>query len=151
MQTTFTYDPDDNEVLKNGTKISLLSWQYISKLNSHNVAAPMTSNRQEVSGYVNYKKGLRPDTTWELILPDGSEVWYEDVEVMLRHVTTGSYLTVTDKMYPEDWGEGLNEVIGSSSQTDLPSLRWRVVLSRPPSGGKLNKIYLASRNQTFFP
>ena len=135
MQTTFTYDPDDNEVLKNGTKISLLSWQYISKLNSHNVAAPMTSNRQEVSGYVNYKKGLRPDTTWELILPDGSEVWYEDVEVMLRHVTTDSYLTVTDKMYPEDWGEGLNEVIGSSSKTDLPSFRWRVVHSRPPSGG----------------
>ena len=138
LQTTF--DPDDNEVLKNGTKISLLSWKYNGKLNTHNVAAPMTSNRQEVSGYVKYEKGLKQDTTWELILPDGSEVWYEDVEVMLRHVTTGSYLTVTDKMYPEDWGEGLREVAGSSSKRDLPRSRWRVVLTRPPSGGNRHTV-----------
>ena len=122
-------------MIKNGTKISLLSWKFSNKLNSHNVVAPITTNRHEVSGYVDYKYGLRPETTWEVILPDGSNVWYEDVEVMLRHVSTGIYLTVTDKTYPNDWGEGLMEVVGSSSKKDLSRSRWRVAMSRPPTGG----------------
>ena len=107
----------------------------MNKLNSHNVVAPMTTNRYEVSGYVDYKYGLKPETTWEVVIPDGSSVWYEDVEVRLRHVTTGTYLTVTDKKYPDDWGQGLMEDVGSASQKDQSRSRWKVVLSRPPTGG----------------
>ena len=75
------YDAREPNILMNGTKISLHSWKYLNKLNSHNVVAPITTNKYEVSGYVDYKYGLRPETTWEVILPDGSNVWYEDVEV----------------------------------------------------------------------
>ena len=122
------YDPDDVKSIKNGTKISFVSWATHNKLNSHLVAAPITKTKQEVSGYISYKNGgLKEESKWELVLPDGSDTWFEDIEFKLRHSTSGRYLGVTDNFYPEEWewGEGMKEVVAESPKT---ASTWRVAL-----------------------
>ena len=35
--------------------ISLLNWRHFTELNSHNVAAPVSHNKYEVTGYIEYR------------------------------------------------------------------------------------------------
>ena len=122
------YDPEDIKKIENGTRISLISWATHNNLNSHLVAAPITKTKQEVSGFVPYKNGgLKQESKWELVLPDGSKTWFEDIEVKLRHFTSGRYLGVTDNFYPEEWGFGerMKEVVAESAKT---ASTWRVAL-----------------------
>ena len=42
-------------VLQTKDKISLLNWGHFTELNSHNVAAPMSHNKYEVTGYIEYR------------------------------------------------------------------------------------------------
>ena len=42
-------------VVQTKDKISLLNWRHFTELNSHNVAAPMSHNKHEVTGYIQYR------------------------------------------------------------------------------------------------
>ena len=50
---TFTWE--DVRVVQTRDQISLLNWRHFTKLNSHNVAAPMSHNKHEVTGYIQYR------------------------------------------------------------------------------------------------
>ena len=84
-----------------------------------------------MSGFLRYRRGLAEQLDWELVTPDAEAVWWEDVRVRLRHVSTGKFLSVTEHLLPE-WGGGTREVAGASS-TDASY--WRVGFSRPPRAG----------------
>ena len=42
-------------VVQTRDQISLLNWRQFTELNSHNVAAPMSNNKYEVTGYIEYR------------------------------------------------------------------------------------------------
>ena len=123
---------DTKPVIKNTSQLHFTNFKLPTYLNSHNVAAPMSSNKHEITGYVKYKKGLKPENSWELVLADTEDVWWEDATVRLRHVKTGKFLSVTEHLLPDTWGEGIREVVGSSSNK---ASYWRVAFSRRPRAG----------------
>ena len=56
------FDPDNEFPIKNGEKINLLSWTEPRwYLNSHTVAAPISKNLLEVTGYVNHNVGMEAE------------------------------------------------------------------------------------------
>ena len=124
---------DTKPVIENNSILQLSHFKFSTNLNSHNVAAPVSSNKYEVSGFVKYKRGLKPENDWELVLADTEEVWWENITLRLRHVKTGKFLSVTEHLLPDTWGQGMREVVGSSSSKDS---YWRVAFSRRPSAGK---------------
>ena len=116
------------KTLQSGDELCLINWRYESRLNSHNVVAPVSRGKHEVTGFLRYKQGLEADWRWQLEVEAGP--WEEAAAVRLRHVSTGQYLAATDSLYPDtDWGRGLREVAGAASG---PASYWRVAVSRRP-------------------
>ena len=124
---------DTKPVIMNSSILQLSHFKISTNLNSHNVAAPVSSNKYEVSGFVKYKRGLKPENDWELVLADTEEMWWENITLRLRHVKTAKFLSVTEHLLPDNWGEGMREVVGSSSNK---ASYWRVAFSRRPRAGK---------------
>ena len=112
---------------------SFYHWVHGNHLNSHNVMAPISETYTEVSGHVQYKRGLEPHVSWQVI-PKCATCR----EMRLRHVDTGRYLSVTQNIYPRDWGGELLEVaglkVGSRGEPDQAS-EWEIVFSRQPLKG----------------
>ena len=123
---------DTKPIIKNNSILQFNNFKFSTNLNSHNVAAPESSNKYEVSGYVKYRSGLKPESDWELVLADTEAVWWENITLRLRHVKTGKFLSVTDHLLPDTWGEGMKEVVGSSSNK---ASYWSVTFSRRPRAG----------------
>ena len=72
---------------------------------------------------------------WELELahspPDSP--WFTDLQFSLRHPSTGQLLTVPGSHYPDDWGQAMLEVAGTSKEG--PASTWRVKHFRAPTLG----------------
>ena len=117
---------DTKPVIMNNSILQLSHFKFATNLNSHNVAAPVSSSKYEVSGFVKYKRGIKPESDWELVLADTEEVWWENISLRLRHVKTGKFLSVTEHLLPDTWGQGMREVVGSSSNK---ASYWRVAFS----------------------
>ena len=49
--------------IKNGAKVNLLSWTHQKYLNSHTVAAPVSKDLLEVTGYINHNVGMEPEVS----------------------------------------------------------------------------------------
>ena len=126
------WDFDIKPVIKNGSILHINNFKYKTDLNSHDVLAPMSPSKYEVSGYVKYRSGLKPESDWELVLADTEAMWWENITLRLRHVKTGKFLSVTDHLLPDTWGEGMREVVGSSSNK---ASYWSVTFSRRPRAG----------------
>ena len=124
---------DTKPMIKNNSILQFDNFKLFHNLNSHNVAAPVSSSKYEVTGFVKYKRGLKQESDWELVLPDTETEWWEDISLRLRHVKTGKFLSVTEHFLPDTWGEGMREVVGSSSNK---ASYWRVAFSRRPRAGK---------------
>ena len=64
-------------------------------------------------------------------------MWWEDVAVRLRHVTTGHVLGVTSQLLPQTWAPGsVREVVGTPARgAGVASVAWRVAFSRTPRAG----------------
>ena len=129
---------DTKPLIKNSTILQFNNFKLSTNLNSHNVAAPVSSSKYEVTGFVKYKRGLKPESDWELVLADTETEWWEDISLRLRHVKTGKFLTVTEHLLPDTWGGRMREVVGSSSNK---ASYWRVVFSRRPRAGKAQINY----------
>ena len=124
---------DTKPVIENNTILQLNNFKFSTNLNSHNVAAPVSSTKYEITGYVKYRRGLEPENDWELVLADTETLWWENITMRLRHVNTGKFLSVTEHLLPDTWGQGMREVVGSSSNK---ASFWRVAFSRRPSAGR---------------
>jgi len=76
-------------------------------LNSHDVAAPVTPQVQEVSCYIDYNISMAAENLWRVDIINretAGEVWHTiNSQVRLVHVNTSAALRFTGKNYPE-WG-----------------------------------------------
>nr|CAG4651592.1 EOG090X015P [Triops cancriformis] len=82
-------------------------------LNSHNVAAPMSPTKQEVSCYMDHNVSMPAQDLWRLEIinkKDVGTVWHA-VESMIRliHVNTSQALAFTGRILPE-WGYSQHEI-----------------------------------------
>ena len=98
-------------VVQHGDVIQLLHGTSRRALNSHDVAAPLTPENQEVSCYIDYNISMPSQNLWRVELEDqgssgggGDSRWRAvQSKVRLVHVDTKQTLTATQNVLP-DWG-----------------------------------------------
>lgn len=113
---------DEPDIIRNGDEIQLIHGISSRALNSHDVAAPMSPQCQEVSCYVDYNISMPSYNLWrvEILNADKKSVWHAITShVRLIHVHTGGALKFTGKQLP-DWGFNQHEVAADrvTVQTD---------------------------------
>ncbi|XP_011308139.1 protein O-mannosyltransferase 1 [Fopius arisanus] len=100
--------------LKHGDVVQLVHGITSRALNSHDVAAPMTPQSQEISCYVDYNVSMPAQNLWkiEIVNRDQSgDVWYAiQSQVRLIHVGTEYALKFSGRQLP-DWGFNQHEVV----------------------------------------
>ncbi|XP_063977275.1 protein O-mannosyltransferase 1 [Diachasmimorpha longicaudata] len=100
--------------LKHGDVVQLVHGITSRALNSHDVAAPMTPQSQEVSCYVDYNVSMPAQNLWriEIVNKDQSgDMWYAiQSQVRLIHVGTEYALKFSGRQLP-DWGFNQHEVV----------------------------------------
>lgn len=92
--------------VSNGDVIQLVHGLSGRLLNSHDVAAPLTPDCQEVSCYIDYNISMEAEPNWIVRLYNVEEssdsVWHPVVQqFQLIHQTSGQALVVTGKQLPE--------------------------------------------------
>uniref|UniRef100_A0A0A9X0D1 Stromal cell-derived factor 2 n=1 Tax=Lygus hesperus TaxID=30085 RepID=A0A0A9X0D1_LYGHE len=104
--------------LKCGDVIRIQHVSTGKNLHSHHFPAPLSDSNQEVSAYGSNGEGDSGDH-W-MVICDG-EYWERNEEVMLKHVDTDVYLSVSGHKYGSPIG-GQLEVVGS---TRMSSVHWK--------------------------
>ncbi|XP_052789205.1 protein O-mannosyltransferase 1-like [Mya arenaria] len=104
---------DPVQPVKHGDVIQLVHGLSSRALNSHDVAAPMTPQCQEVSCYINYNVSMPAQSLWKVEIvnrgDDGSKWETIKSQVRLIHIKTGQALKITGNVLPE-WGFNQLEV-----------------------------------------
>lgn len=107
---TETGEPD---VIKDGDIIQLIHGITSRALNSHDVAAAMTPQSQEVSCYIDYNVSMSAQNLWKVSVinrEENDDNWHAiRSQVRLIHVNTGAALRFTSRQLP-DWGFNQYEV-----------------------------------------
>ncbi|XP_076752584.1 stromal cell-derived factor 2 [Xylocopa sonorina] len=88
-------------------------------LHSHLESSPL-SGKQEISAYGDSKGEGDNGDNWLLVCH--TEFWRRDEPIMLKHVDTDAYLTVSGRVYGKPIN-GHSEVVGEYSP-NLPHLHW---------------------------
>nr|XP_014095230.1 protein O-mannosyltransferase 1 [Bactrocera oleae] len=105
---------DELDIIRHGDIIQLVHGITSRGLNSHDVAAPMTPQCQEVSCYIDYEIKMPGELLWRVeILNRETEgnIWHAiKSEVRLIHHTTGAALRYSGRQLPE-WGFNQHEVV----------------------------------------
>lgn len=108
---TETGEPD---VIKHGDIIQLIHGITSRALNSHDVAAAMTPQSQEVSCYIDYNVSMPAQNLWKvsIINREGKDNNWHAIksQVRLIHVVTGSALRFSSRQLPE-WGFNQYEIV----------------------------------------
>ncbi|XP_074000171.1 stromal cell-derived factor 2 [Rhodnius prolixus] len=105
------------EPVKCGDKIRLQHLSTSKNLHSHHFSSPLSGN-QEVSAYGVNGEGDSGDH-WVVLC--SSEFWNRNEEIMLRHVDTDVYLSVSGRQYGSPIS-GQMEVVGTSK---MSSVHWK--------------------------
>ena len=116
-------------VVRDGDVVHLVHRTTTRRLNSHNVAAPMTPTNQEVSGYINYGDNVSvPHEEWIVKIVGGGGGggdWTSTTsQVKLVHAHSGQALRTTEKRLPE-WGFYQFEVT-TNSESPADGTEWIV-------------------------
>ncbi|CAL2029352.1 unnamed protein product [Caenorhabditis brenneri] len=101
------------DVIKCGDKIRLKHLTTGTFLHSHHFTAPLSKQHQEVSAFGSESESDTGDD-WT-ILCNGDE-WVESEQFKLRHVVTGSYLSLSGQQFGRPI-HGQREVVGTDSIT----------------------------------
>ncbi|KAI9560931.1 hypothetical protein GHT06_011887 [Daphnia sinensis] len=101
--------------ISHGEEIQLVHGITGRNLNSHNVAAPASPTKQEVSCYVDHNVSMPAQDVWRVEITNREEigdVWHA-LESMVRliHVNTSVALAFSGRMLP-DWGHNQHEIVG---------------------------------------
>ncbi|GFO21748.1 protein o-mannosyltransferase 1 [Plakobranchus ocellatus] len=99
---------DDPPVsVKHGDIVQLVHGITSRALNTHDVAAPLTPNNQEVSCYINYNVSMPAQDLWrvDIVNRESDDEKWQTIksQVRLIHVNTSTALKTTGKQLPE-WG-----------------------------------------------
>ncbi|KAF8788584.1 Protein O-mannosyltransferase 1 like protein [Argiope bruennichi] len=105
-------DPIDK--IKHGDVIQIIHGMTSRPLNSHDVAAPMSPQNQEVSCYIDYNISFPAQDLWKVeVLNRETEgdVWHTiHSHVRFIHTTSGQALKFSGKQLPE-WGFNQHEIV----------------------------------------
>ncbi|EDV39360.1 uncharacterized protein Dana_GF24536 [Drosophila ananassae] len=119
---------DYPDVIRHGDVIQLVHGITSRALNSHDVAAPLTPQCQEVSCYIDYDIKMAGELLWRVeILNRASEgnSWHAiKSEIQLIHESTGAALKFSGRQLPE-WGFNQHEVVADRS-VDHEDTIWNV-------------------------
>ncbi|XP_076645403.1 protein O-mannosyltransferase rt [Halictus rubicundus] len=111
------------EPVKHGDIIQLVHGITSRALNSHDVAAPMTPQSQEVSCYIDYNVSMPAQNLWRVEIANkdtNGDVWHAiQSQVRLIHIKTDYALKFSGRQLP-DWGFNQHEVVADRlvDQTD---------------------------------
>ncbi|KAK2145245.1 hypothetical protein LSH36_693g02094 [Paralvinella palmiformis] len=103
------------------------NWWIVKHPNSHDVAAPMSPQYQEVSCYVDYNISFPAQNLWrvELDNPDSDEIWRTiKSHVRLIHLNTSTALKMSGRQLP-DWGFHQLEVVADKNKEQTSAV-WNV-------------------------
>ncbi|XP_070496483.1 protein O-mannosyltransferase 1 [Chironomus tepperi] len=104
---------DELDDIKHGDEIQLVHGLTSRALNSHDVAAPMSPQSQEVSCYIDYNISMPGQLLWRVEILNKEEegdVWHAiKSHVRLVHVTSNTALRFTGRQLPQ-WGYNQHEV-----------------------------------------
>ncbi|KAG8176363.1 hypothetical protein JTE90_020761 [Oedothorax gibbosus] len=105
-------DPIDK--IKHGDVVQIIHGMSSRALNSHDVAAPMSPQNQEVSCYIDYNISFPAQDLWRVeVLNRETEgdVWHTiHSHVRFIHTTSGQALKFSGKQLPE-WGFNQHEIV----------------------------------------
>jgi len=100
--------------IHHGDIIQLVHGMTHRALNSHDVAAPVSPQHQEVACYIDYNISMPAENLWrvEIVNKDShGEVWHTiNSQIRLVHVNTSQALRYSGKQYP-DWGFNQIEIV----------------------------------------
>ncbi|EFX72725.1 hypothetical protein DAPPUDRAFT_227345 [Daphnia pulex] len=101
--------------ISHGEEVQLVHGITGRNLNSHNVAAPASPTKQEVSCYVDHNVSMPAQDVWRVEITNREEigdVWHA-LESMVRliHVNTSVALAFSGRLLPE-WGHNQHEIVG---------------------------------------
>ncbi|XP_059487784.1 protein O-mannosyltransferase 1 [Neocloeon triangulifer] len=102
------------DAIKDGDIIQLVHGITSRALNSHDVAAPMSPQNQEVTCYIDYNISMPAQNLWRVDISNKDQVgdtWHT-IESMVRlvHVNSSQALKFSGKQLP-DWGYNQHEVV----------------------------------------
>ncbi|XP_016959180.2 protein O-mannosyltransferase 1 [Drosophila biarmipes] len=120
---------DNPDVIRHGDVIQLVHGITSRALNSHDVAAAMTPQCQEVSCYIDYEIKMAGELLWRVeILNRDSEgdSWHAiKSEIRLIHESTGAALKFSGRQLP-DWGFNQHEVVADREKGTHQDTIWNV-------------------------
>nr|NP_524025.2 rotated abdomen [Drosophila melanogaster]Q9VTK2.2 RecName: Full=Protein O-mannosyltransferase 1; AltName: Full=Dolichyl-phosphate-mannose--protein mannosyltransferase 1; Short=dPOMT1; AltName: Full=Protein rotated abdomen [Drosophila melanogaster]AAF50046.2 rotated abdomen [Drosophila melanogaster] len=120
---------DEPDIIRHGEIIQLVHGITSRALNSHDVAAAMTPQCQEVSCYIDYEIKMAGELLWRVeILNRDSEgdIWHAiKSEVRLVHVSTEASLKFSGRQLPE-WGFNQHEVVADREKAIHEDAIWNV-------------------------
>ncbi|XP_063708877.1 protein O-mannosyltransferase 1 [Culicoides brevitarsis] len=127
------------EEIRDGDEIQLVHGITSRALNSHDVAAPMSPQCQEVSCYIDYNISMPAQNLWRVDIinkQEPREIWHAITsQVRLIHVTTGLALRFSGKQLP-DWGFNQHEIVADKI-IDQPDTVWNVEEHRYTKGTEI--------------
>nr|CAG4647668.1 EOG090X015P [Moina brachiata] len=106
--------------ISHGEEVQLVHGITGRNLNTHNVAAPVSPTKQEISCYIDHNVSMPAQDIWRVEIVNRDEVgdvWHA-LESMVRfvHINTSVALAFTGRMLP-DWGHNQLEIAGDSMIT----------------------------------
>ncbi|TDG41810.1 hypothetical protein AWZ03_011767 [Drosophila navojoa] len=116
------------DAIKHGDVIQLVHGITSRALNSHDVAAPMTPQCQEVSCYIDYEIKMAGELLWRVEIlnrqTEGDHWHAIKSEIRLIHETTGAALRFSGRQLPS-WGYNQHEVVADRERQHQDAI-WNV-------------------------
>lgn len=121
-------DGSEPDAIKHGDVIQLVHGITSRALNSHDVAAAVTPQSQEVSCYIDYNVSMPAQILWRVDIINRAQegdIWHTiKSQVHLIHTTTGAALRFSGRQLP-DWGFNQHEVVADRIVEQLDTI-WNV-------------------------
>ncbi|XP_046468533.1 protein O-mannosyltransferase rt isoform X1 [Neodiprion pinetum] len=114
--------------IKHGDVIQLVHGISSRALNSHDVAAPMSPQNQEVSCYIDYNVSMPAQNMWRLDIINRDQtgpIWHTiQSQIRLIHANTEQALRFSGRQLP-DWGYNQHEIVADRI-IEQPDTVWNV-------------------------
>ncbi|CAH2104314.1 unnamed protein product [Euphydryas editha] len=116
------------DVIRHGDIVQLLHGITSRALNSHDVAAPVSPQSQEVSCYIDYNVSMPAQNLWrvDIVNRETDDATWDSIRSLVRliHVDSGSALRYSGRQLPS-WGFHQHEVVADKVITHQDTI-WNV-------------------------
>ncbi|KAH9639863.1 hypothetical protein HF086_015714, partial [Spodoptera exigua] len=116
------------DAIRHGDVVQLLHGITSRALNSHDVAAPVSPQSQEVSCYIDYNVSMPAQNLWriDIVNRDSEDATWDSIRSLVRliHVDSGSALRFSGRQLPS-WGFHQHEVVADKVLTHQDTI-WNV-------------------------